>query len=54
MTELQIARQLFPVKKRFWRSRDAKEGLFCQQVKARYEQSRQALAQQQASLRDSE
>jgi len=54
MTELQITRQLFPRRKRFWRSRDAKEGLFCQQVKARYEQSRQALAQQQASLRDSE
>lgn len=55
MTELQITRHLFPLKKRFWRSRDTKEGLFCQQVKARYEQSRQALAQQQqASLRASE
>ncbi len=48
-TELLISRQLFPVQKRFWRSRDTKEGLFCQQVKARYEQSLQALTQQEAS-----
>jgi hypothetical protein len=52
--KLQIKKQLFPRKKWLWRQRDTNEGLFCQQVKAHYEQSLKAVTQQEASLRDSE